>query len=482
MRVRATIARAARFAEQQQQQLRFQFRFRNLATAEKDGESSRRRPGGGGLKEVVVVGAKRTPVGGFQGGLASLSAVELGSLAIRAAVQDATIKPEQIQEVYMGNVYSAGLGQAPARQAALGAGLSPSCVCTTVNKVCSSGMKAVMLGAQSIMLGFNDVVVAGGMESMSNTPFLLPRRRPPKHLGDLTTLDSLVLDGLWDPHKDIHMGDIGDNCAEEMRISRADQDEHAIQSYERAVAAQTTGVLAREIVPVTILGKKGKEIVVSQDEEPLKFDPDKMRDLSPAFKPDGTITAGNSSSINDGAAVLILASAEFAEKEGLKVLAKIRGFGDAEQSPEKFPTSPAVAIPRAVSHAGLHLKDIDLFEINEAFSVVDIANQQLLGLSSDQVNIHGGAVSLGHPIGASGARIIMSLINGLASNNLNLGVAAVCNGGGGASAIVLERGENHSFQVGKRSPEKKGDSQQHETQTVTSEGPQESEPEPAKKE
>ncbi|CAM6088106.1 unnamed protein product [Calypogeia fissa] len=477
MRVRA-IARAARLAEQQKVQFQFRFR-RRFSTG--DGESTS-SSSSSSLKEVVVVAAKRTPVGGFQGSLASLSAVELGSVAIRAAVQDANIKPEQVQEVYMGNVYSAGLGQAPARQAALGGGLSPSCVCTTINKVCSSGMKAVVLGAQSIMMGFNDVVVAGGMESMSNTPFLIPRRRSPKLLGDLTALDSLVLDGLWDPHKDIHMGEIAEICAEEMRISRADQDEHAIQSYERAVTAQTNGVLAREIVPVTISGKNGKEVVVSQDEEPLKFDPDRMQELSPAFKLDGTITAGNASSIDDGAAVLVLTSAEFAEKEGLKVLAKILGFGDAEQAPEKFPTSPALAIPRALSHAGLELKDVDLFEINEAFSVVDMANQQLLGLSSDQVNIHGGAVSLGHPIGASGARIIMSLINGLASNELTYGVAAVCNGGGGASAIVLERGESHSFVVHRHSHEAKGEVQDHEPEVVPSESSQETEPEPVKKE
>ncbi|KAL2613107.1 hypothetical protein R1flu_024799 [Riccia fluitans] len=396
-----------------------------------------------GLEEVVIVAAKRTPIGGFHGGLASLSAVQLGSRAIRAAVEEARIKPEEVEEVYMGNVISAGLGQAPARQAALEAGLAPNCICTTVNKVCSSGMKAVMLGAQSIALGVNNLVVAGGMESMSNAPYLLSRSLSPKHVGDLKLADSMMRDGLWDPIHDVSMGIIAESCAEEMRISRDDQDNHAIRSYERATAAQATGILHHQIVPIFISGKKGKGYVVAQDEECSKFDPDKLETLSPAFKSDGTITAGNASSISDGAAALVLASAAFAEKGGLKILARIRGFGDAEQAPTKFPTSPALAIPRALNHAGLHLKDVDLFEINEAFSVVDIANQQLLGLTPDQVNIYGGAVSLGHPIGASGARIIMSLMTGLAFKSLKYGVAAVCNGGGGASAIVLEREDSY---------------------------------------
>ncbi|BBN11775.1 acetyl-CoA C-acetyltransferase [Marchantia polymorpha subsp. ruderalis] len=396
-----------------------------------------------GLRDVVIVAAKRTPFGGFHGGLASLSAVQLGSVAIKAAVEEANVKPEQVQELFMGNVLSSGLGQAPARQAALEAGLSLHCVCTTVNKVCASGMKAVMLGAQSIAMGVNDLVVAGGMESMSNAPYLMSRARAPKHTGELKLQDSMMRDGLWDPIKNVSMGDIAESCAAEMNISREDQDQHAIRSYERATAAQATGILSHEIVPLTISGQKGKENVVSQDEECSKFDPEKLQSLHPAFKGDGTVTAGNSSTISDGAAVLVLSSAAFAEKEGLKILARVRGFGDAEQAPEKFPTSPALAIPRALNHAGLQLKDVDLFEINEAFSVVDIANQQLLGLSPDQVNVYGGAVSLGHPIGASGARIIMSLITGLAFKNLKVGVAAVCNGGGGASAIVVERDDSH---------------------------------------
>lgn len=390
--------------------------------------------------DVVVVAARRTPIGAFQGSLASFSAPRLGSIAIQAVLQNAKLEPELLQEVYMGNVLSAGLGQAPARQAALGAGLSPSSVCTTVNKVCASGMKAVMLGAQSIMLGMRDVVLAGGMESMSNAPYLLGRVRSAKALGDYSLKDSLQLDGLTDSSKGLSMGLIAEMCAIEMGISREEQDEHAIRSYERAAAAQATGIFKAEVVPVSIPGKMGKQAeVMDLDEECSKFDPDKLESLLPAFKADGTITAGNASSISDGAAALLLTSAEFAEKMKLPVLARIRGFCDAEQAPEKFPTSPSLAIPLALQQAGLHLKDVDLFEINEAFSVVDLANQKLLGLSPEHVNVHGGAVSLGHPIGASGARIIISLITSLALKDLKIGVAAVCNGGGGASAIVIER-------------------------------------------
>ncbi|KAH7429302.1 hypothetical protein KP509_09G040700 [Ceratopteris richardii] len=339
----------------------------------------------------------------------------------------------------MGNVLSGGLGQAPTRQAALEAGLLPSTVCTTLNKVCSSGMKAVMLAAQAIMLGTREVIVAGGMESMSNAPFLLPRIRSAKYLGDYQLIDSLMKDGLRDPLKNVPMGVFAEMCAEEMGISRGDQDAHAIRSYEKAATAQATGLFKSEIVPVTFTGERKQELTVDSDEECSKFDPDKLENLPPVFKPDGTITAGNASSISDGAAALVLTSTQFAEKHGLQILAYIRGFSDAEQAPEKFPTSPALAIPLALQQAGLHLKDINLFEINEAFSVVDLANQRLLGLSSDDVNIHGGSVSLGHPIGASGARIILSLITGLALKGLNYGVAAICNGGGGASAIVIER-------------------------------------------
>lgn len=389
------------------------------------------------LPEVVIVAAKRTPVGSFQGSLASLSAPELGSIAIRGALESVKLSPEHVNEVFMGNVLSSGVGQAPARQAALKGGLLPATVCTTVNKVCSSGMKAVMLGAQSIMLGINNVVVAGGMESMSNAPFILPRNLSSKMIGHVQLRDAMVADGLWDPHKDISMGSCAELCVDDLSISREAQDDYAITSYERAAAAQTLGVMKNEIVPVTIVGKK--IVVVNHDEECLKFDPEKLKKLRPVFKEDGTITAGNSSSISDGAAVLLLTSAAFAHDHNLQILGRIRGFGDAEQDPEKFPTSPSLAIPKALEHAGLKKEDVDLYEINEAFSVVSLANQQLLGLRSDQLNIHGGAVSIGHPIGASGARIIISLLTGLALKNLKIGVASICNGGGGASAIVIER-------------------------------------------
>lgn len=390
--------------------------------------------------EVVIVGAARTPFGGFQGGLSSMGACKLGSIAIIGALQKARVKAEAVQEVILGNVLSAGLGQAPAKQAALGAGLPPSTICTTVNKVCSSGMKAIMLGAQSIALGINDVVVAGGMESMSNAPFLIQRGLSSRKVGPLSLQDSLEWDGLWDPHKHRHMGNIADSSAKEMSISRDDQDDYAIESYQRAVNAQMTGVLATEIVPVEISGKKGRQsTVVTLDEGCSTFDPEKLRNLVPAFDAGGTITAANSSSISDGAVAMVLTSSQYAQQNGLTVLASIRGYADAEQAPEKFPTSPAKAIPRALARAGLDLKDVSIFEINEAFSVVALANNRLLGLDGEDVNLNGGAVSLGHPIGASGARIVLSLITALAIKGKNIGVAAVCNGGGGASAIVLER-------------------------------------------
>ncbi|EFJ04346.1 hypothetical protein SELMODRAFT_100946 [Selaginella moellendorffii] len=393
------------------------------------------------LENVVVVAAKRTPIGAFQGLLSPLRAWELGAAAIKAVVEESKIDPKQVQEVYMGNVLSSGLGQAPARQAALGAGLSAKTICTTVNKVCASGMKAVMLAAQSIALGTNELVVAGGMESMSNAPFLLPRQNPSKKLmGDLTVKDSMFCDGLSDAFTNNAMGTYAESCAQEMGISREEQDVHAIVSYERAISAREAGTASAEVTPVIIAGKKGKEpVLVSIDEECSRFDPDKMRELLPVFKTDGSVTAANSSKISDGAAALLLASAEFAEKNKLPVIATIRGFADAAQPPEKFPTSPAVAIPRALAHARRKLNDVDLFEINEAFSVVTLANCKLLGISNDDVNVCGGAVALGHPIGASGARIMVSLINNLRSRDKQVGVAAVCNGGGGASAIVVER-------------------------------------------
>lgn len=398
--------------------------------------------------DVVIVAAKRTPVGSFQGSLASLSAPELGSIAIRGALESIKLSPEHVNEVFMGNVLSSGVGQAPARQAALKAGLLPATICTTVNKVCASGMKAVMLGAQSIMLGVNEVVVAGGMESMSNAPFIFPRTFSSKMIGHLQMKDSMIVDGLWDPYKQISMGSCAEFCADELSISREAQDANAIASYERTTAAQALGIMKGEIIPVTT-GEK-KPVTVDHDEECLKFDPEKLKKLRPVFKEDGTITAGNSSSISDGAAVVILTSAAIAEKHNLQILGRIRGFGDAAQEPEKFPTSPALAIPKALERAGLSKDDVDLYEINEAFSVVSLANEQLLELKPDQVNIHGGAVSIGHPIGASGARIIISLLTGLALKNLNIGAASICNGGGGASALILERDPGYRIDIHKR--------------------------------
>eukprot|EP00850_Spirogloea_muscicola_P010293 SM000060S19625 [mRNA] locus=s60:249459:253983:+ [translate_table: standard] len=369
--------------------------------------------------------------------------------AAAGALRRAGVEPGQVQEVLMGNVLSAGLGQAPARQAALGASLPSSAVCTTVNKVCASGMKAIMLAAQSIQMGFNDVVVAGGMESMSRSPALLmaPERRRPRDVppADLRLVDSVKVDGLWNAATGEHMGAIAEKCAKEMSISREDmpvcaaQDKHAIRSYERALTAQAAGVFGREIVHVEVAGRKGEVLqVVTQDEECSRFDPDKMESLRPAFVEDGSITAANSSKLTDGAAAFVLTSRGFAEQHGLKILAKIRSYGDAEQAPEKFPTTPALAIPRVLKRASLELKDVDIFEINEAFSAVDLANQRLLGLSPDQVNIHGGAVALGHPLGASGVRIVLSLMTALAVRGARVGVAGICNGGGGASALVLE--------------------------------------------
>ncbi|GAQ91294.1 acetoacetyl-CoA thiolase [Klebsormidium nitens] len=397
--------------------------------------------GQSGFQEVVVVGMARTPMGVFGGGLSSLSAPKLGGLAIKGALERANLQPEQVNEVIYGNVLQAGLGQAPARQAAMAAGLPASVICTTVNKMCASGMKAVMFGAQSIMLGHNDVVVAGGMESMSRAPYYVERRLRGKALGHQQMKDGMILDGLWDAYKDMHMGQIAELCASEMGISRSEQDDYAIQSYERALAAQAAGVLAKEIVPVSVPSerRKGEPTMVEQDEGLGKFDPEKLRELPPVFEGDGTVTAGNASQISDGAVALVLTSAAFAEKHDLKPILRISGFGDAAQSSEKFPTTPSLAIPRAVKNAGKRLEDVDLFEINQAFAVVQIANERLLGLSSDEVNIHGGAVALGHPIGASGARQIMALHSVLTAKDATIGCASICNGGGGASAIVIER-------------------------------------------
>ncbi|XP_074272505.1 acetyl-CoA acetyltransferase 2 [Silene latifolia] len=391
-------------------------------------------------RDVCIVGVARTPMGGFLGALSSLPATKLGSIAIQGALKRANVDPSLVEEVIFGNVLSANLGQAPARQAALGAGISNTVACTTVNKVCASGMKAVMLAAQSIQLGINDVVVAGGMESMSNVPKYIAEARKGSRLGHDSLVDGMLKDGLWDVYNDCGMGVCAEICAEQHSVTREDQDNYACQSFERGIAAQEAGAFSWEITPVEVPGGRGKPaIVVDKDEGLSKYDPAKLKKLRPSFKADGgTVTAGNASSISDGAAALVLVSGQKALELGLQVIGKISGYGDAAQAPELFTTSPAVAIPKAISHAGLDASKIDYYEINEAFAVVAVANMKLLGLSAEKVNVHGGAVSLGHPLGCSGARIIATLLGVLRQKNGTYGVAGVCNGGGGASALVVE--------------------------------------------
>lgn len=391
------------------------------------------------MQEVVIVSAVRTPIGSFNGSLASLSATQLGAAAIKGAVDRAGIQPDQVQEVFMGNVLSANLGQAPATQAAIFAGLPQNIPSTTINKVCASAMKAVMLGAQSIMAGANDIVIAGGMESMSNVPFYLDKARNGYRLGHGQITDGLVKDGLWDVYKNYHMGNAAELCSRENNVSREDQDAYAINSYKRSAAAVEAGKFKNEIVPVVIPQRKGDPIVVSEDEEYKNIKFDKVPTLSPVFDKEGTVTAANASTLNDGAVALVLMSATKAAELGLKPLAAIRGFADAQQAPEYFTTAPAKAIPLAIAKAGLKPEDIGFYEINEAFSVVAIANNKLLGLDPNRVNVNGGAVALGHPLGTSGARIIATLINVLEQNSSRYGVAGICNGGGGASAIVIEK-------------------------------------------
>lgn len=391
------------------------------------------------MQEVVIVSAVRTPIGSFNGSLASLSATQLGAAAIKGAVERAGIQPNQVQEVFMGNVLSANLGQAPATQASIFAGLPQNIPSTTINKVCASAMKAVMLGAQSIMAGANDVVVAGGMESMSNVPFYLDKARNGYRLGHGQITDGLVKDGLWDVYKNYHMGSAAELCSRENNVSREAQDEYAINSYKRSAAAAEAGKFKNEIVPVSIPQRKGDPIVVSEDEEYKNIKFDKVPTLAPVFEKEGTVTAANASTLNDGAVALVLMSASKAAALGLKPIAAIRGFADAQQAPEYFTTAPAKAIPLAIAKAGLKPENIDYYEINEAFSVVAIANNQILGLDPNRVNVNGGAVALGHPLGTSGARIIATLINVLDQNNGRYGVAGICNGGGGASAVVIEK-------------------------------------------
>lgn len=389
------------------------------------------------MNEVYIVAATRTPIGSFGGSLSSFSATQLGAIAIKAAVEQSGLKPAQIQEVYMGNVLSANLGQAPATQAAKFAGL-PDLPTTTINKVCASGTKAIMLGAQSIQLGQNDIVVAGGMESMSNTPYYLDKARNGYRLGHGQIIDGLIKDGLWDVYNDFHMGSAAELCAVEHNISREAQDAFATESYHRAQTAQAEGKFTSEITPVEVKDKKGDITSVKDDEDPHAVKFDKIPSLKPVFKKDGTVTAANASALNDGAAAVVLMSKQKAEELGIRPLARVIAYADTQQEPERFTTAPSKAIPLALHRAGLKSSDIDFFEINEAFSVVSIANNQLLELNPAKVNIHGGAVAMGHPLGASGARIVVTLINVLQQNKGKYGVAGICNGGGGASAIVIE--------------------------------------------
>jgi acetyl-CoA C-acetyltransferase len=389
------------------------------------------------MKEVVIVSAVRTPIGSFGGSLSGFSATELGALAIKAAITRAGIKTTDVQEVYMGNVLSANLGQAPATQAAKFAGL-PDVPTTTINKVCASGTKAIMLAAQSIALGQNDIVIAGGMESMSNVPYYLDKARTGYRLGHGQLTDGLLKDGLWDVYNDYHMGSAAELCASECNIGREEQDAFAISSYKRARAAQSDGKFTAEIVAVEVKDRKGEITLIDKDEEPFAVKFDKIPGLKPVFKKDGTVTAANASTLNDGAAALVLTSADKAKELGLKPLAKILAYADAQQAPEWFTTAPSKAIPLALQRAEKSISDVDFFEINEAFSVVSLANNKELGLTEDKVNVNGGAVALGHPLGASGARIVVTLISVLVQNHGKIGVAGICNGGGGASAIVIE--------------------------------------------
>lgn len=391
-------------------------------------------------RDVCVVGVARTPMGGFLGSLSSLPATKLGSVAIQSALKRANIDPSLVQEVFFGNVLSANLGQAPARQAALGAGIPNSVVCTAINKVCASGMKATMLAAQTIQLGINDVVVAGGMESMSNAPKYIAEARKGSRLGHDSLVDGMLKDGLWDVYNDVGMGVCAELCAEHHSITREQQDDFAVQSFERGIAAQDAGSFAWEITPVEVSGGRGRpSTIVDKDEGLGKFDAAKLRKLRPSFKETGgTVTAGNASSISDGAAALVLVSGAKALELGLTVIAKISGYADAAHAPELFTTAPALAIPKALSNAGVEASQVDFYEINEAFAVVALANQKLLDLDSEKVNVHGGAVSLGHPLGCSGARILVTLLGVLRQKNGKYGVGGVCNGGGGASALVVE--------------------------------------------
>ncbi len=390
------------------------------------------------MKEVVIVSAVRTPMGSFGGALSSVPATALGAAAIKGALEKAGLSADAVEEVYMGNVLQANVGQAPARQAAMSAGIGNQVPCTTINKVCSSGMKAIMMGAQAIKAGDVEIIVAGGMENMSAVPHYLPTGRTGVKLGDISLVDGLVKDGLTDVYNAQHMGVCAELCAEEHQFTREDQDAFALESYRRSAAAWDGGKFANEVVPVAVPQRRGDAIVVDTDEEYTKVNTDKVPQLRPVFKKDGTVTAANASTLNDGASAVVLMSASKAAELGLDPIARITGYADAAQEPEWFTTAPAKALPKALEKAGITMDTVDFFEFNEAFSVVGLANMKLLGLDAAKVNVHGGAVSLGHPLGASGARIITTLIGVLQQNGGKIGAAAICNGGGGASALVLE--------------------------------------------
>lgn len=391
------------------------------------------------MKEVYIVSAVRTPIGSFGGSLASLSAITLGGIAVKEAVAKAGVDAKLIQEIFIGNVLSAGLGQAPATQIAAAAGLGFNIPCTLVNKVCASGMKAVMFAAQSIMTGQNDIVIAGGTESMSNVPYYLLKARTGYKYGHGELLDALQYDGLTDVYNHCAMGVCADNTAKEMNISRQDQDAYAITSYKRSAEAWSAGKFKNEIVPVEIVDRKGNKSTISEDEEYKNVQFDKIPTLKPVFTKEGTVTAANASTLNDGASALLLMSKEKAKELGLRPIARVLGFADAAQDPMWFTTTPSLAIPKAIERAGVNKKDVGYYEINEAFSAVAIANNIKLALDPSHVNVNGGAVALGHPLGSSGSRIITTLINVLDQNKATLGVAGICNGGGGASAIVIEK-------------------------------------------
>ncbi len=391
------------------------------------------------MRQVVITGACRTPIGSFQGALSTLSAPKLGSLAIREAIKRSGLNPDQVEEVFMGCVLTAGVGQAPARQAAIFAGLPNTVPCTTINKVCGSGLKSVMLGALTILGGEADVVVAGGMESMSNAPYLLEKARTGYRMGDGKIVDSMVKDGLWDVYNDYHMGSAAELCSRECHIPRDAQDEFAAKSYRRAIEAMDKGYFKDEIVPVEIPAKGGTSTIVLEDEEPRKVKFDKMTQLRPAFEKDGTITAANASKLNDGASALVLMSEEKATELGVKPLARLVAQASTAQAPEWFTTAPASVIRRLFEKMNLKKEDIDLYEINEAFSVVSLAVTEMLGLDMERVDVHGGAVALGHPIGASGARILTTLIYAMQRREVHRGLAAICIGGGEAAGVIIER-------------------------------------------